>query len=121
MSFNTKPPKGKISGYVMESVSGKPIESVRIRLKGTKARKKAYKILFSDADGFFEFNELDADTYDIFAIKAGLKSARQVVEIKDFEENNVEIKLRSIQEEEEKRYLIEDKKGTDTPRPAPSL
>src|SRR3989339_1569450 len=120
MSFNTKPPKGKISGYVMESVSGKPIESVRIRLKGTKARKKAYKILFSDADGFFEFNELDADTFDIFAIKTGLKSARQVVEMPEGEENIVEIKLGSIQGEELKRDLVEEKKGTETSHPTPN-
>jgi len=119
MILNTKPPKGKISGYVMESISGKPIESARIRLKGTKARKKAFKILFSDADGFFEFNELDADTYDIFAIKAGLKSARQVVEMPEGEENIVEIKLGSIQVEEQKKDLIEEKKGTETPHSTP--
>jgi len=120
MILNTKPPKGKISGYVMESISGKPIESARIRLKGTKARKKAFKILFSDADGFFEFNELDADTYDIFAIKAGLKSARQVVEMPEGEENIVEIKLGSIQVEEQKKDLIEEKKGTETPHSTPN-
>ena len=118
MIFNTKPPKGKISGYVMYSVSSKPIESVRLRLKGTKAREKAFKVLFSGADGFFEFNELDADTYDIFAIKTGLKSARQVVEMPEGEENIIEINLASIQEER-KRDLVEDKKGTDTPHPAP--
>ena len=104
----------------MESISGKPIESARIRLKGTKARKKAFKILFSDADGFFEFNELDADTYDIFAIKAGLKSARQVVEMPEGEENIVEIKLGSIQVEEQKKDLIEEKKGTETPHSTPN-
>lgn len=121
MILNTKPPKGKISGYVMESVSGKPIESARIRLKGTKARKKAFRILFSDADGFFEFNELDADTYDIFAIKTGFKSARQVVEMPEGEENIIEIKLGSIQGEELKRDLVEGKKGTDTPHSSPLL
>ena len=120
MSFNTKPPKGKISGYVMESVSGKPIESARIRLKGTKARKKAYKILFSDADGFFEFNELDADTFDIFAIKTGLNSGRQAVETPEGEENIIEIKLGSIQGEELKRDLVEEKKGTETSHPTPN-
>jgi hypothetical protein len=119
MIFNTKPPKGKISGYVMEPVSGKPIESVRIRLKGTKARKKAFKVLFSGADGFFEFNELDADTYDIFAIKTGFKSARQVVEMPEGEENIIEINLASIQGEELKGDLVEDKKGTDTPHSSP--
>ena len=120
MIFNTKPPKGRISGYIMDSIGGKPIESVRLRLKGTKARKKPFKVIFSDAEGFFEFNELDADTYDIFAIKTGLKSARQMVELKDFGENNVEIKLRSIQEEEQKKELIEDKRGTITPHFTPS-
>ena len=119
MIFNTKPPKGKISGYVMESVIGKPIESARIRLKGTKARKKAFKVLFSDADGFFEFNELDTDTYDIFAIKTGFKSARQVVEMPEGEENIIEINLASIQGEELKGDLVEDKKGTDTPHSSP--
>ena len=121
MIFNTKPPKGKISGYVMESINGKPIESARIRLKGTKARKKAFKILFSDADGFYEFNELDADTYDIFAIKTGLKSARHEVKLLEGEKNNVEIKLESIQGEEQKKDLIEDKRGTITPHSSPLL
>src|SRR3989339_1861940 len=119
MIFNTKPPKGRISGYVMESISGKPIESVRLRLKGTKARKKPFKVIFSDAEGFFEFNELDADTYDIFAIKMGLKSARQVVEMLEGEENVIEIKLGSIQVEEQKKDLIEEKKGTETPHSTP--
>ena len=119
MSFNTKPPKGRISGYVMDSISGKPVESVRLRLKETKARKKTFKVIFSGPDGFFEFNELDANTYDIYAIKTGLKSARQVVELKEGEENNIEIKLRSIQEEP-KRELVEDKIGTSTIHPAPS-
>lgn len=120
MSFSTKPPKGKISGYVMESINGKPIEFVRLRLKGTKARKKTFKILFSDTEGFFEFNELDADTYDIFSIKTGLKSARHEVKLLEGEKNNVEIKLESIRGEEQKRDLIEDKKGTDTPHPTPN-
>ena len=76
-------------------------------------------VIFSAADGFYEFNELDADTYDIFAIKMGFKCARQMVEMKDFGENNIGIKLKSIQEEQ-KRDLVEDKKGTDTPHPTPN-
>jgi len=104
----------------MESINGKSIESARIRLKGTKARKRAYKILFSDADGFYEFNELDTNTYDIFAIKTGLKGARHEVKLLEGEKNNVEIKLERIQGEEQKRDLIEDKKGTDTPHPTPN-
>jgi 5-hydroxyisourate hydrolase-like protein (transthyretin family) len=120
MSFNTKPPKGKISGYVMESINGKSIESVRVRLKGTKARKNTFKVVFSDADGFFEFNELDAGTYDLFVIKTGFKSISQVVEMPEGEENIVEIKLVSIQKEEQKRDFVEEKKGTATPHPTPN-
>ena len=119
MSFNTKPPKDKISGYATNSIRGKPVESVRVRLKGTKARKKAFKVILSDADGFFEFNELDADTYDLFAIKTGFKSALQVVEMLEGEENIVEIKLVSIQGEEQKRDLVEEKRGTTTPHITP--
>ena len=104
----------------MESINGKPIESVRLRPKGTKARKKAFKILFSDAEGFYEFNELDADTYDIFAIKTGFKSTSQTVELKDFWGKKIEIKLRSIQVDEQKKDLIEDKRGTITPHFTPS-
>lgn len=118
--FNTKLPKGNISGYVMESVGGKHIESARIRLKGTMARKKAFKVLFSDADGFFEFNKLDADTYDIFAIKTSFKSARQVVEMPEGEKNIVEIKLEKILGVEPKRDLVEEKRGTDTPHTTPN-
>ncbi|HHT9138557.1 MAG TPA: carboxypeptidase regulatory-like domain-containing protein [Candidatus Wunengus sp. YC60] len=120
MSFNTKPPKGKISGYVMESINGKSIESVRVRLKGTKARKNTFKVVFSDTDGFFEFNELDAGTYDLFVIKTGFKSISQVVEMPESEENIVEIKLVSIQKEEQKRDFVEEKKGTATPHPTPN-
>ena len=119
MSFNTQPPKGKISGYVMESTSGKPLESARIRLKGIRARKNTFRVRFTDADGFFEFNELDADTYDIFVIKTGLKSTRHEVKLLEGERNTVEIKMERIQGEEQKRDLIEDKKGTDTHHPAP--
>ncbi|MBI2469781.1 MAG: carboxypeptidase regulatory-like domain-containing protein [Planctomycetes bacterium] len=119
MSFNTKPPKGKISGYVMESVNGKPIESVRVRLKGTKARKNTFKVAFSDADGYFEFSELDASMYDLFAIKTGFKSISQVIELAEGEENIVEIKLGSIQKEEQKRDLFEEKRGTATPHITP--
>lgn len=120
MSFTTKPPKGRISGYVMDSIGGKSIESVRLRLKGTKARKNTFKVIFSDADGFFEFNELDAGTYDIFAIKTGFKSTSQTVELKDFLGKKIEIKLRSIQVDEQKKDLVEDKRGTITPHFTPS-
>ncbi|MFN3533454.1 MAG: carboxypeptidase regulatory-like domain-containing protein [Candidatus Brocadia sp.] len=98
ITFNTLPPKGKISGNTVHVIKGEPIESARLRLKGTKARKKSFKIAFSDANGFFEFKDLDADTYDISVIKADFKSASQTVELDEGEEKKVEIKLRKIKE-----------------------
>jgi hypothetical protein len=121
MSFTTKPPKGKIFGYVADSISGKPLESARVRLKGTKTRKNTFRVAFTDADGFFEFYELDAETYDLFTIKRGFKSARQVVEMPEGEEYSVEIKLEKISGVEPKRDLVEEKRGTDTPHPVPKL
>jgi len=100
MAFNTLPPKGKISGNAVHFIKGEPIESARLRLKGTKARKKSFKITLSDANGFFEFKDLDANTYDIFVTKTDFKSARQTIELEDGEEKKVEIKLRKIKEED---------------------
>lgn len=99
MTFNTLPPKGKISGNVVHFINGEPIESARLRLKGTKARKKSFKIAFSDANGFFEFKDLDADTYDISVIKTDFKSTTQTVGVGEGEGKKIEIKLRKIKEE----------------------
>ena len=101
MMFNTKLPKGKIFGYVVYSTSAKPVESVRLRLKGTKAEKKSFKVTFSDANGFFKFNDLAEDTYDIFVTKADFKSTSQMVELKESEEKKIEIKLGRIKGEDE--------------------
>jgi hypothetical protein len=99
MTFNTLPPKGKISGNIVHGIRGEPIASARLRLKGTKARKKAFKIAFSNANGFFKFRDLDADTYEISVIKTDFMSARQTVELDEGEEKKVEITLRKIKEE----------------------
>lgn len=74
--------KGKISGYVA-NIKGDPIESVRLKLKGVKT--KVIKTASSDADGFFEFTDLDADTYVIFAKKKGYKKTQQKVALGDGE------------------------------------
>ena len=103
MTFNTLPPKGKIYGNVVYFAKGEPIEFMRLRLKGTKARKKSFKITLSDANGFFEFKDLDADTYDISVIKTDFKSASHAVELEDGEEKKVEIKLRKIKEEDKEQ------------------
>lgn len=99
MSFDTLPPKGRISGNVVHFIKGEPVESARLRLKGTKARRKSFKIAFSHENGFFEFKDLDADAYDISAIKTDFKSTSQTIELEEGEEKKVRITLRKIKEE----------------------
>jgi hypothetical protein len=84
--FITKisPMRAKISGYITD-MKDNPIASVSLLLKGTKMTSRS---LFSDENGFFTFDDLDADTYSISAEKTGYKETKQKVEI---DENITEI------------------------------
>ncbi len=83
--------KATISGYVVD-INGNPVENVRIKAKGVKT---GYKItVTSDTDGFFEFTDLDADTYVIIAKKNGYKKARQTIKLGDGESEEVVITLK---------------------------
>lgn len=101
MTFRTALPKGRISGYVAD-FRDQPIESARMRLKGTQSRKKSFKVAFSDENGFFQFLNLDADVYDISAAKADFKTTRYTEELKEGEEKEIEIVLGKIKEVEGK-------------------
>ncbi|MBI2471289.1 MAG: carboxypeptidase regulatory-like domain-containing protein [Planctomycetes bacterium] len=83
--------KAEIYGYVV-NIKGDPLEFVRLRLKGVKT--KVIKTASSDADGFFEFTDLDADTYVIFAKKKGYKKTQQKVTLGDGESQEIEIVMR---------------------------
>ena len=83
--------KGEIYGYVVD-IRGNPLEFVRLRLKGIKT--KVIKTASSDADGFFEFTDLDADTYVIFAKKKGYKKTQQKVVLEEGESTEIEIVMR---------------------------
>lgn len=83
--------KAKISGYVVD-INGDPIENVKIKAKGVKTGYK--KTVSSDADGFFEFGELDGDTYIIVAKIKGYKRASQTVKLDDGEETEIEIEMK---------------------------
>jgi len=82
--------KAIILGNVIDS-KGEPIESVRLKIKGIKTRYK--NSTSSDADGFFEFENLEADTYVIFANKKGYKKAKRTVKLEE-EQQEIEIKLK---------------------------
>ena len=83
--------KGSITGYVV-GTKGNPIKSVKIKLKGITT--KTLFTTFSDADGFFEFTGLEADTYTIIANKKGYKRSRKTVVLKEGEEREVQIKMK---------------------------
>src|SRR3989304_3835748 len=63
--------KAKISGYVVD-IEGDPIEKVRLKIKGIKTRYKDSES--SDAEGFFEFPDLEENTYVITAKKKGFRN-----------------------------------------------
>ena len=83
--------KGKIYGYVVNR-KGNPIESVRLSLKGE--RSELSKTLFSDQNGYFEFTDLEADTYVIILKKRGYKRKKRTVKLEEEEEKKIEIVMK---------------------------
>ncbi len=83
--------KGSISGYVIDRRDN-PIESAKIRLKGTNS--KVLEKTTSDEDGVFEFADLDADTYTITALKKGYKTVKQSITLEEGEEADIEIVMK---------------------------
>lgn len=67
---------GKIYGNVID-VNGTPISSAKINLKGkgTKTRFRAT----SNESGYFEFNNLEADTYNVKIQNRGYRTIKQEV------------------------------------------
>jgi hypothetical protein len=97
--------QGKISGYVLD-IKGDPIESVRLRLKGL--RTKVIKTEASDADGFFEFTDLDEDTYIITTKKRGYRKNKKTVKLEGGESKEIEIELRKTTKRIKGLLLEED-------------
>ncbi len=92
--FKTQPTpisKNSIYGYIFDKYNN-PIESVRLRFKGIKT--KVSKNTSSDADGFFEFTGLEADTYVIFAKKMRYKKAKATVKLEEEESREIEIEMK---------------------------
>ena len=83
--------KAMISGYVVD-IDGDPIENVKIKAKGIKTGYNS--TISSDADGFFEFKDLEADTYIIIAKKKGYKRAKQTLKLDDGEETEIEVEMK---------------------------
>lgn len=83
--------KGSIFGYVVD-IDGNPIESVKLQLKGIKTKIK--RNASSDADGFFEFADLEKDKYVIFASKKRYKKEKQTVSLDEGDDQEIEIEMR---------------------------
>ncbi len=92
---STQPPhpdnSSRIFGYVVDTAYN-PIESVRLKLKNLRTGAKS--IITSDADGYFEFENLDADTYTIVAKKNGYKKFRETVKLEEEESAEIKIEMR---------------------------
>lgn len=85
---------GKISGSVIDT-QGATVESVKLILKGIKT--KVSRATVSDAEGYFEFADLKANTYVITAKKKGYKKAKQKIKLAEGEEEtDIKIELKKI-------------------------
>lgn len=83
--------KGTIYGYVLNIIDD-PVENVKIKAKGVKTGYKNTAV--TDADGYFEFTELDADTYIIVARKRGFKRVKSTITLGEGETQEIEIVLK---------------------------
>ncbi|WP_347274635.1 SBBP repeat-containing protein [Candidatus Kuenenia sp.] len=82
--------EGKIFGYVMDE-HNTFIASVKVTCKGknTGVKVKGY----TNKEGYFEFNNLDADTYKITAKQKGYYKSKYNVNLEEGEEKEIEIVL----------------------------
>ena len=96
---------GKIYGNVVD-IKGNPLEFVRLRLKGVMT--KVIKTASSDADGFFEFADLEADTYVIIAKKKKYRNAQQKVKLEEGESTEIEIVMKKTSKRIKELFLEED-------------
>ena len=83
--------KGSIEGYVV-NINGDPIESVKVQLK--KIKPRSTKTVFSEQDGSFEFEDLEAGVYRVIARKRSYRKFSERITLNEGEEKEMEIVLR---------------------------
>ena len=93
---------GKIYGYVVD-IKGNPIESVKLSIKGVKT--KVSKGTATDAEGFFEYTDLQADTYIIFAKRKGYKKNKQKIAIEEGESKETEVVMKKTSKRAKALFL----------------
>lgn len=63
-------------------------------MKQKGVNTKTTKQTSSDADGYFEFTDLEVDTYIITAKKKGFKPVNQRIKLEDGEVTDIEIEMK---------------------------
>ncbi len=64
-SFNTRPLKGKIYGYVYDAETGEPIAGAIVGIVQTG------DVTYTDENGYYEFNNVDPGTYVVGVVAEG--------------------------------------------------
>ena len=82
--------KGKIFGYVADETNS-PVKKAKVRCKGKNSNYK--EVVKTNKEGYFELNDLDADTYKITAKKKGYYKSIYNVNIETGEEKEIEMLL----------------------------
>lgn len=82
---------GYIYGYVVDG-KGWSVENVVVKLKGVTTL--ANEITYSDKSGYFDFVNLEKDTYLLITDKEGYKRHSRMINIDREKEKGVEIRLR---------------------------
>lgn len=98
--------EGIVFGYVT-NIKGHPIESVRLRLMGVKT--KVIKTASSGAGGFFEYTDLEADTYTVIAKKTKYRNTQQKVKLGDGASKEIEIMMKKTS-----KRVIDERQTTES-------
>jgi len=81
---------GKILGYVVDEIDN-PVKKAKVRCKGKNTNVKENAT--TNKQGYFEFNNLSADSYKITAKKKGFDKSKYNVNLEEGEEKEIEIVL----------------------------
>lgn len=82
---------GRIYGYI-KNLKGNPVKSAKVKLKGTTT----INATVSDAEGYFEFGDLDAGTSVVTAKKKGYKNVKRTVSLAAGEDKEIEVVLKKM-------------------------
>lgn len=82
--------KSSISGYSVDTLY-EPIGGVKIRLEGIR---QVLKTTTRNTNGFFEFEDLEAGTYKIFARKKGYKRIKKTIFLEEGEGKELGISMK---------------------------